>query len=720
MAMLFKLASRNIRRSMRDYAIYFITLLIGVSLFYAFNSVSGQKVVFDLKSEVGDAMFETAGALMAFFSCIIAFVLAFLIIYSNQALVRRRKQEFGVYLLLGMGAASISGIVLLETVLVGFIALGLGIVCGLLLSQLLCFLTATMFGISMANYAFVFSSQACFMTVACFILIFVLVAAFNLVVVNRFKLIDLFHAKDSSRGCIIGKPWVSLIAFIASIGVIALAYIKLHEGGMVELGTDFWIATALMLVGSLLFFGSLAGFTITVLSKSKGVYLKGIVPFTVRQVASKVNTASVSLWVVCVLLFAAFTTFSVGLTFANMLSSDTEAACPYDATVVAQTEYLDSGSYEVDSYAADAKMLESKFPESYEDGVFNGWDMASSLEEHVLGWSNMVDRSAQIDKWHIPGVPYGLLIDSNVACDSLGHSPKVLQNDIVGVSRSQYDRLLKMSGLQPLSAGEDEVALINNYKGTDSLAIAMLGSVDTLSIAGKDYKLCNEVLKTQLSNSADVDTAMVFVVPDAVIDSLKDSGMLPAASYLNLFYKGGADIEKEFTKSLEAAAKSSFAVKNGNYVNGILSDSPWPAKDLYTKCQMMEQASGLRMTFTYLALYVGLIFLVCVAAILSIRQITMAIDSQGRYRMLAKLGCDVRSLNRSLLAQIAIYFCVPLGLAICHSLCAIKVLDSARAFHALGIFGSSVVGIGLLVGVYVAYMLITYVMSRSIVRDSMR
>lgn len=311
--MYLKLALRNIRRSVRDYAVYFITLLFGVAVFYAFNSIGSQQILFDMETSASRSVFDSTTYILGMFSVVVACVLGFLILYANQFLIRRRKREFGTYLVLGMTPGHVSRIVLYETVLVGLLSLAVGLICGVLLSQGLSFFTAALFGTTMTNYQFVFSPDAFLVTLACFAAIYVVVAAFNTITVSRCKLIDLIRAGEKNERAGVRNPWVCLVGFVAAIAILAYAYEQLIENGLVMLDQpEFLRATIGMLVGSLLFFLSLAGFAIAVLTRMRGVYLRKLNLFTIRQIASKVNTAFLSLWAVCVRLFFSITVILLG------------------------------------------------------------------------------------------------------------------------------------------------------------------------------------------------------------------------------------------------------------------------------------------------------------------------------------------------------------------------------------------------------------------------
>ncbi len=250
--MLAKLAFRNIRRSVKDYGVYFVTLVFGVAVFYAFNSVSSQSILFDLEDTASASVFDMTGQFLGMFSVLIACVLGFLVLYANGFLIRRRKQEFGTYLMLGMNPRSVSAIVLMETAAVGLVSLVVGLALGFALSQGLSFVTAGLFNIQMTQYRFVFSLDAFMLTLMCFVLIFVVTGLFNTLSIRRYKLIDLLSARSRNARFRVRNPWISLVAFVAAVGILAWAYLTLMDNGLVYFDDGFWRATALMVLGTFL------------------------------------------------------------------------------------------------------------------------------------------------------------------------------------------------------------------------------------------------------------------------------------------------------------------------------------------------------------------------------------------------------------------------------------------------------------------------------------
>ena len=734
--MYLKLALRNIRRSVRDYAIYFVTLLFGVMIFYAFNSIGSQQVLFDLESNMQSYQFTTVETFIGMFSGVIACVLGFLVLYSNRFLVRRRKREFGTYLVLGMGPGSVSRIVLYETALVGIASLGGGLLLGVVASQALSFFTAALFEVQLVHYQFVFSSDAFFMTLGCFAAIFVVVALFNAVSVGRFKLIDLLNAGSRNERVGVRNPWVCLAAFLASLGVLAWSYSCLIESGLVMLDDPLFMqATVGMLLGTLLLFWSLAGFLIAVVTRANGFYLRGLRMFTVRQFASKVNTAFASLWAVCVLLFFSITVFSCGMGMVSAFTDQVKESTPFDATLSAQVWNGPNGSVR-SSAGAEARRAEMQegAPDRLEQAESYGWSMVEPLRAAAPElWNATVYDWAQVDAYPVPGLTMGDLLDiaetSDVDISSLRanvDSSLGMEADVVGVS--QFNDAMELSGRQPVSVGPGQALVANNMDISESAARGLAASGAQLDVAGMQLALQPEVIEdSQIEDNMMAATGLLLVVPDEAVDGLKQRGIIPQTSYLNVSYQANGKSLAENDEALTRIVGAAQPRGEGGFEKGAYGESDpyasllWPVTRIITSDEMVTQASGMRMMVTYLALYIGFVFLIATAAILGIQQLSEATDSLPRYRALWRLGCDRSMLTRSLVAQTCLYFLAPLVVAACHSACAIYVL-SGTLFDA---FGTSMVqpiamGAGLIALVYGGYLLVTCLVSRSMMSSSLR
>ena len=90
--MLFKLSVKNMKKSFKDYAIYFLTLVLGVAIFYMFNSLDSQQAMLDVSASTRD-MIKLMISMLSYISVFVAIVLGLLIVYANNFLINRRKRD---------------------------------------------------------------------------------------------------------------------------------------------------------------------------------------------------------------------------------------------------------------------------------------------------------------------------------------------------------------------------------------------------------------------------------------------------------------------------------------------------------------------------------------------------------------------------------------------------------------------------------------------------
>ena len=707
--MLAKLAARNVRRSARDYAIYFVTVALGVALFYAFNTVSDQAVMLDALSADSMRMLGLLNTMMKLLSLVIVCVLGFLVVYANRFLIRRRRREFGTYLVLGMSAGRVSRVLLYETALVGLASLLAGLVVGIALSQGLSFATAALMGSTMTKYQFIVSGWSVLFTAACFLGIFALSALIDIVYVRRCKLASLLSAQQHNEGRVQVNVPVRIGAFVAAIALLACAYWQLAENAFVELDEQFALATTLMVVGTVLFFWSVAGFATTVLQRTPRVYFRGLTMFTTRQISSKINTTFASMSVVSILLFFALTITSTGMGLVELFVGNLEQTTRYDQNIRCYPAMVNTEGNE--EYAA-----------LYHQ--FNG-DMAACLRAQGEGWDDFVAASAQLDYYLVTGETMGAFVDQIPGIDSMV-SPDLLvsirASHLILCGESQYNAMAALLGEKPLNLRANECAINNLVDSAADIANALPENQIALTVAGTDLHFAQKV-GTPMRNGTVVDVALEVIVPDTVIEALKISGAGESnGSVLNLKYSVDRTTgDAAFNRHMHAA----YPIPEGSsYYTGELPEdqlfaySTWPCYAAYSGREMADQASGLRMVITYLAVYIGFVLLVATAAILAIQQLSETADSLGRYRRLRHLGASERSIMGSLRTQTVVYFLAPLAMAACHTICAVKVLSNAL-FSELGvdILGSVVAASGVVMLIYGIYLAITYLLSRSIVQS---
>ncbi len=223
--MLFKLSWNNMKKSIKDYAIYFLTLVLGVAIFYMFNSIDSQQAMLQVSQSQRDII-KMMISMLGFVSIFVAVILGLLIVYANNFLINRRKKEFGIYMSLGMGRRQISKIILMETIFVGIISLVIGIVVGVFASQFMSVLVAKMFEADMSEFQFVFSQDACIKTCIYFAVMYVAVMIFNTFTVSKYKLINLLNAQKKNEKVKIKNSFLCILVFIVATTMLGYAYWK--------------------------------------------------------------------------------------------------------------------------------------------------------------------------------------------------------------------------------------------------------------------------------------------------------------------------------------------------------------------------------------------------------------------------------------------------------------------------------------------------------------
>ena len=720
--MLARLAVRNVRRSARDYAVYFVTLLFGVAVFYAFNSIDSQAVLFDIEKNAVGSILEMTNFFIGLFSVAVAVVLAFLVTYANRFIIKRRKREFGTYLLLGMSASRVACVLSIEMLVVGAVSLVAGLVVGLVLSQALAFATAALMGTTMTHYTFVVSTSALVKTLICFAILFAAALVMNVVFVSRRKVGDLLaehaEAKVTSRIPL----WARIVGFVLALAVLAVAYWLLWDNQFKEFDNEFGAATLLMVIGTILLFWSGSTIVLSLVKRAHGFYFRGLHAFTARQLSSKVGTAFASLSVVCIMLFFALTTVSVGFGVRALFVDSIEQTTRYDVTFTdvfcAPGLYGDAAMNGQDSYENRLAYMEQHYPERLEAAHASEFDMARDIAAHNSGWNDLVKDSAQLDYYNDPQMEWKSVLDAaGIDMSSLDNSGTFVTSSPLIVSESQFNAACRLAGEKTYQLADDEYLVNNTFKATEDIAGQVRAKAMPLAIAGVDLHASGEKASVEMRTGAVADVMLELVVPDRVVERMMAQGALPTYCYLDCMYScDRAEGDARLVKLLQDGYPSDMIDASNE---APLSTTGWPYSFLFMAQEMVDQAGGLKLLITYLALYIGFVLLVSTAAILAIQQLSETADSVGRYQRLSSLGCDRSMILGSLRTQTVLYFLVPLGAALVHAVYALCVMNSGF-FAPLGVDpmpGILITGAFVLV-IYGCYLLVAYLASRRVVCDA--
>lgn len=727
--MLCKLAWGNVRRAGRDYLVYLLTLTLGVTVFYAFNTISMQVDIAGIDEK---GLAQVMGSILGDLTYFLAGVMTFLMVYANNFIMKRRKKEFGLYQVLGMGRGRVATIMALETVIVSVVAFVAGIVLGVGLSQLMTFFTASLFKTQIANFHFFFSVHAFNLTLACMLVMFVLTLLLNLRAVRRTKLIELMGAERRNESIKTRNPWIAIAIFAVGVALVGVAYYRLLRDGFPLTATDsklqeamnqFGITTAMVTVGTFALFWGLSGMLIKLLQSLRGVYWRGLNMFTVRQLAAKVNTVCFSMGVIAMLLFLAITSVTCGMSIANVMNENLERYNPVDVsqTYVYYTpdtlDYYKGYKGYVNPSEADRMVLADTTVDLYPAWHGKGKSAGNNNETgKKVNIADVAGEHVQIDSYL--SYPFGgsdPSVTPSEMCKIMGEKlPKAFGGsnaDTMGLfvtPASQYNKLRQMMGEEPVSIGRDQYLLTCDMGGElGDLYTKYMAGDHTLTLGGHELKPATD--KSDKDTAAIANSAMgsnpgTVVVADELLSQLN---LQPYSSSLLVNYKQGMD-------TTEADESIKYTLLDNLLVDG---KEPGSWGIFITRSEMYTQAAQMNGMISYLAIYIGFVLVVACAAILSIQQLSNVADGSRSYRVLAQIGCDDRQIRHSVMAQQAVFFLFPLAVGLAHSFVALKVIiELVSIFGNMSIDGTVGLTCAIFLAAYGGYFLVTYLMSTGMVR----
>ena len=714
--MLFKLSFRNIIRSMKDYAIYFFTLVLGVVIFYVFNAIGTQTSMMELGSSTKDVVKLLVNVLSGV-SLVVAGILGYLIIYASRFLIKRRNKEFSIYLTLGMSKRKISLLLFLETLFIGLLSLVAGLSLGVILSQLMSVMVANLFEADMSKFQFVFSGEACLKTIAYFGIIYLLVIAFNTVMINKLKIIDLIQASRKSEKVRLKNPIICTVIFFLAATILGIAYYQVTVNYLKVLSEIalFWQVIGAGAIATFLLYWSLSGLIMKLIATRKKLYYKDLNSYTFKQISSKINTTVASMSIICLMLFITICTLSSCLSIRETSRKQLKYATPVD--VVASYRNNDNSKWE-----------ESGSEEEKDSPAIKAWkqemavkfenDSRATIEDIIKTnpslWDNLKDQTSfntyvLSKKIEDGGLDLNAVLNQKslqkMAEMTNGHANGMYLLRIISIS--DYNKIAKLYHFDQYKLDPDQYFILSDFKKMDEIYSISLKDGHKIKINGKILSPKFDNTKQGFIEPSNTNGNMgILVVSDEVTKTLVKYENFMVANYKTNDKNKNEQLDKDLRR-----------IVTGNENDYIKITSP-RFYSIYTKNQIIAMSVGLQAIAIFLGLYLGIIFLISSAAILSLKELSESSDNREKYMVLRRLGADEKMINRALFRQIAIFFAAPLFLAIVHSIFgltfAIKILSFIGAD---GLAPSIVMAVIFLVTIYGGYFLLTYLSSKRIISE---
>lgn len=657
---LFKTALRNVRKSSKDYSVYFFTLIIGVAIFYMFNSVGSQHFMSDIMKSESNAT-KMVVILIEVISVGVAMILGLLMVYANNFLIKRRKKEFGIYLMLGMSIRRVSAILSIETLLVGLISLVAGLVAGIFGSQLLSIAVGKMFAVNLTSYRFSISGNIAIKTIVYFFILFFVVMIFNTKTVSKYKLIDLLNAKKSAEKRLVRSTKVSVCLFILAMILLVFAYVEIGFRGSDLMLKEFIISIVMGVVGTFFFFFSLAGFLPELLRKFKGFYFKKLNAFVSAQFSHNLNSSAIAFSVISIMLFFAITAFSVGFSMNGYLNHRLKDATPVDVSA-----------------------------------AYWGSSVSQFLEDNGVKTEEIFEDSLEIAFYHTDEItmkaPVAAAFDTaqSVFFSAKWDSPENI------VRLSDYNKLEALYGRKNLELGTNEYVVVCDFDMLTDIINEAIKNGNTIPIgdrvltSGYDAAVEEYVLMSGMTAQLGV-----IVLPDELFDI-----------YPEKFVEEGSVFVGNYKENSDALLTKIFTDADARGETAIISK----------KTEVINNSVGTSVSVVFIVLYIGTIFIITSAAVIALKILSDSMDSSDKYDVLMKIGADYDMRKKALFIQVLLNFAAPLIIGILHSVFALRYMKGLlRAIGISRMFSGAVAAAIIMLLIYGGYALITYSVSKRVV-----
>ena len=655
--MLYNLSLKNIKKSFKDYAIYFVTLILGVCIFYLFNSMDSQTAILEVTSRQSE-MIDLLEQILSYISVFVSFILGFLIIYASRFLIKKRNKEFGVYMTLGMSKRKISLLLLIETFIIGLISLAFGLLLGIVLSQITSIFVANLFEANMSKFTFNFSKTALFKTILYFGIIYFIVMIFNTIIVNKNKLIDLLQASKKQEKIRIKSSMISVILFFISVLMLGSAYYMVTAGVNDLLKYDVSILLVPILlgtIGTILFFYSVAGMSLKIISKCHNLYSKKLNTFVFKQINSKINTMVISISIICLMLFVTLCLLTSAFTIKDYFNNSINTYAPVDYQIVSINQNVRVTEFLEDTFVKENTKNNLVVSEYYDEN----FDYAKSLGKVY----------EQIKQEY-----------SYIQFDS----------PVYIMSEADYNKLARLLKIDTVTIQDDEYAIVSNYN-TD-IYESVLKSNSTMIIFNHELKPYKKLINGFVNISGNPANLGFFVVSDQIIEKDHLKYEILSGNYNS--------------KDQKIIDKLEEKVKKFHTEETLIKD---------TRYEIEISAAGLTAIITFIGLYLGIIFLISSSAILALKELSDCIDDKKKYKILRQIGADEKEINKALFMQTFIFFMMPLSIAVIHTIFGLKFCEwILKSLGITSILNGSYMTFIFLILIYGIYFIITYLCSKNI------
>lgn len=671
-----KLAKSNAKKSIKDYFIYFITITICVSLFYAITSLSSSN--YELITEES-YNFTALKLILQYSTYVITGILILLVAYVDKYMIRRRQREFATYILLGAEQKNVALMFFIETIVIGVFAIITGIFIGTLFSQAI-----TALVLISAKQEVIFKLRLYMDTVVItfifFISMFCIIGLYNFIVLRKIKLINMLNAYKQVEFQF--KRSGKVYSFIFGLSIILYIVCGACTVKLINSEVDY-SAQSMMYIGISLItfilatyglFYSIAYIIIYIKNRWINFKYEGTNLFLIGSIVSKIKTAPILMATISMTFLGAMISFIITIVMAQWALGYLDMRVPYDIDI--------RNNYSTE-FLGQANINDSK-------------ELPKLDYSEVL--NNLTDKGYDVESY----------------CKVEKYSIKTDENSGVAsaISLSDFNKLRSMLGYEEIELKKNEFTTQWHSGVTDEEINNYIKEHSTLNINGEILKISE---KSNYKESIGVGfyssySNSIMILPDEVCDKLD---FLEANFIVNINNEMSYEYANEFQNSY---INDWFRKKNPEFVKKYSNESDITYEVIDTRIKSIETNNILIVTLAMriLGIYLGVVFLMISLTILSLSQLSESIDHKDRFNVLKRLGIEDKEISKIILKQISIYFIIPISIAMIGVAIFIYnyylfYKDIIIVFIGDGTFVLSIIfGVTLMLVVYICYFVGTY------------
>lgn len=677
-----KLAKGNAKKSLKDYLIYFITITICVSMFYAITSLSSSS--YELITEKS-YNFRNLKLILEYSTYIITAILVVLIAYVNRYMIRRRQREFATYILLGAEQKSVALMFFIETLVIGIVAIVAGIFIGTLFSQVI---TAI---VLISEKQEVVLNLKLYMdtvrnTFAFLISMFCIIGLYNIIVLRKIKLIDMLNADKQVEFQFKRSGKVYCIIFILSIVAYLVCgfctYKLLNTKDYYAVQSLIFIGISLLtfIIGTYAFFYSISYIIIHIKDRFINFKYEGTNLFLLGTLVAKIKSAPILMATISITFLGAVISFIITLVMAEWALGYLEMRVPFDVEI--RNNY--SHSFITEARISDANKLPSlDYSEVVDYLNEKGYD---------------VNDYCEVKKYFINEEEYYNVDQKNIS--------------LIGIRLSDFNKMRRMLGYEEISLKDNEFTTQWYSVVTDEEINSFLKANSTLNINDITLKISkNSTFKESIGEGiygAYVDN--IIILPDKVCDELPfiESNFLANINN-KMSYEEANDFQNNYVYQW-------FRKNNEDFVEEYSKDDDVSYSVLSTRIQLSERNNILNVTLAMriLGIYLGVVLLMISLTILSLSQLTDSIEHKDRFKVIKRLGVEAYEINKIILKQISVYFIIPIAIAMIGVVTFIYnyyivYKNIINTYIGNEVFILTIIfGVILMIGIYLCYFVGTY------------